>query len=310
MEEKNVLRFGIQRKIVANMTTESWRHIPHVSYTYEPDVTKFLDAYKNYAQRTPEEDRATFNAVLLKSMAEAVKEAPELNAHLSFERSLVRGKITYLDSIDISVPWTLPDGNMMTITMKDMGSKSLSEIARYTVDINRRLKKTNLTEALYSVSIHDTKEKFKSGHIVRGLLRLYGSKTNPKHKVTPLKGQAKRLYESIPETDRITYEDLKQGSITISNIGAASRGIRGELNMLMIIPPQICAIGIGSIQRRNIVIPDENGNEKGEVRSLLPICICFDHRALDFAEMFPFIKKLEEIFENPEIILGTAGENK
>ena len=27
--------FGIQRKIVANMTTESWQNIPHVTYTYE-----------------------------------------------------------------------------------------------------------------------------------------------------------------------------------------------------------------------------------------------------------------------------------
>lgn len=304
MAVRHVMRFGIQRKIVANMTTESWRHIPHVSYTYEPDVTDFLEAYKKYAERTPENDRATFNAVLLKALAEAIKEAPELNAHMHFERSLVRGKITYFDNIDISVPWTLPDGNMMTITMKDMGNKSLSEIAHYTADINRRLKKTNLTEALYSVSIHDTMEKFKSGHIIKGLLRLIGSKTNAKHKVTPLKGQAKRLYESIPETDRITYDDLKQGTVTISNIGAASRGIRGELDMLMIIPPQICAIGISSIQRRNIVVTDENGSEKGEVRSLLPICICFDHRALDFAEMFPFVKKLEEIFNNPSLILG------
>ena len=74
--------------------------------------------------------------------------------------------------------------------------------------------------------------------------------------------------------------------------------------MLMIIPPQICAIGISSIQRRNIVVTDEKGNENGEVRSLLPICICFDHRALDFAEMFPLVKKLEEIFNNPSLILG------
>jgi len=304
MAVKNVMRFGIQRKIVANMTTESWRHIPHVSYTYEPDVTDFLEAYKAYSLRTPESERATFNAVLLKAIAEAVKVAPELNAHMHFERKLVRGKITYFDNIDISVPWTLPDGNMMTVTMKDMGNKSLPEIAAYTNDINRRLKKTNLTEALYSVSIHDTVEKLKAGHFISGLQRLYGSKTNPKHKVTPLRGQAKKLYESIPETDRITYEDLKQGTITVSNIGAASRGIRGELDMLMIIPPQICAIGISSIQRRNIVVTDDRGMEKGEVRSLLPICICFDHRALDFGEMFPFVKKLEEIFNNPSIILG------
>ena len=31
--------FDIQRKIVANMTSESWEQIPHVSYLYEADVT-------------------------------------------------------------------------------------------------------------------------------------------------------------------------------------------------------------------------------------------------------------------------------
>ena len=47
MAVKSVTRFGIQRKIVANMTTESWQNIPHVSYQYEPDVTKFMEEFKN-----------------------------------------------------------------------------------------------------------------------------------------------------------------------------------------------------------------------------------------------------------------------
>ena len=42
LKVKNTEIFGIQRKIVANMTTESWETIPHVSYLYEPDVTAFF----------------------------------------------------------------------------------------------------------------------------------------------------------------------------------------------------------------------------------------------------------------------------
>ena len=34
----------------------------------------------------------------------------------------------------------------------------------------------------------------------------------------------------------------------------------------------------------------------------LPICLAFDHRALDFGEIIPFIKKLDSIFENPNIL--------
>lgn len=299
--ERNEIRFGIQRKIVATMTTESWRHVPHVSFVYEPDVTDFLEAYKKFDEET--DFKLTFNTAMLKAIAEGIKANPSMNAHIHYELKLVRGKLTFFDNIDISVPWTLPDGNMMTITMKDVGSKSLRELAAYTDDINYRLKKTNLTEALYSISFHDTIERLLGGHVLSALQRLYGSKTNPRHKVVPLRGKAKKEYDSIPDTEKITYDDLRQGTITVSNIGAASRGINGYLDMLMIIPPQICAIGLSALQKKPIVMKDENGEEKVEVRTVLPICICFDHRALDFGEVQPFIARMEEIFKKPEIVL-------
>ena len=46
MKTVNTINFGIQRKIVANMTAESWETIPHVTYNYEPDVTDFMKEYK------------------------------------------------------------------------------------------------------------------------------------------------------------------------------------------------------------------------------------------------------------------------
>ena len=126
MAVKSVTRFGIQRKIVANMTTESWQNIPHVSYQYEPDVTKFVEEFKKFTAEHQGDSgaRITFNAVLLKAIAEAIEVDPVINAHMHFEKGLVRGKVTVFDNIDISVPWLLPSGEMMTITMKDMGNKN------------------------------------------------------------------------------------------------------------------------------------------------------------------------------------------
>ncbi len=304
MAVKSITRFGIQRKIVANMTTESWQNIPHVSYLYEPDVTDFLAEFKKFQAECGYEVKPTFNAVLLKAIAEAIEVDPVINAHIHYERGLVRGKVTVFDNIDISVPWTLPDGNMMTITMKDMGNKTLKEIAEYQADINRRLEKTNLTEALYSVSFHDTVEKLKKGHVIKAIKRIYGANTNPNHKIKLLKGAEKKAYNAIPETERITRKDLKQGTITVSNIGADSRGLAGECAMLMVIPPQICAIGVGAMQRRPVVVKNENGEEEIVIRTILPMNICFDHRALDFGEVRPFLTKMQEIFENPEMILN------
>lgn len=302
MPVNSVSRFGIQRKIVANMTSESWHNIPHVSYVYEPDITEFLAAYKEFDASLGDR-HITFNTVLLKAIAEAIKSAPQVNAHLHFENKLVRGKITQFDNIDISVPWILPDGNMMTINMKDMGNRSLTDITNYSADINRRLANTNLEEALYSISLHDTLEGLSHGHVIKALQRLYGSKTNPRHRVRNLHGEAKKEYDKIPDCDKITYSDLKQGTITVSNIGASSRDLRGTLELLMIIPPQVCAIGIGALQKKPIVETDENGEDKVKIATVLPICICFDHRALDFGEVRPFIKRLDEFFNNPETIL-------
>ncbi len=306
MAIKSITRFGIQRKIIANMTRESWQNIPHVSYQYEPDVTHFIDQFKKFQEKhnNDEGSKITLNAVLLKAIAEAIEDDPVINAHFHFEKGLVRGKVTVFDNIDISVPWILPDGNMMTITMKDMGNKSLKEIAEYQADINRRLEKTVLVEALYSVSFNDTIEKLKKGHILKTIMRLIGANVGKKHKIIRLKGDEKKAYDAIPDTDKITYKDLKQGTITVSNVGADTRGLSGEVAMLMIIPPQICVICIGTLQRKPVVVKDENGEEKIEVRTILPINVVFDHRALDFGEVRPFLTKMEEFFKNPELILG------
>ncbi len=305
MAVKRITRFDIQRKMVANITSESWQNIPHVSYQYEPDVTKFLEAVKAYQEKHNKDTGAkiTFNAIILKTIAEAVECDHALNAHFHFEPGLVRGKVTEFDNIDISVPWILPDGKMMTITMKDMGNKTLKEIAEYQADINRRLEKTVLVDALYSASFSDTIEKLKKGHIIKAVKRIYGANFG-KHKVTRLKGAEKKAYDAIPATEKITKDDIKQGTITVSNVGADTRGLSGEIAMLMVIPPQICVIGVGTIQRKPVVVTDENGNEKIEIRSMLPLNIVFDHRVLDFGEVRPFLTKMEEFFQNPELILG------
>ena len=52
MKKTNTIHFGIQRKIVSNMTTESWETIPHGTYMYEPDVTKLMHEYKKIKSRS------------------------------------------------------------------------------------------------------------------------------------------------------------------------------------------------------------------------------------------------------------------
>lgn len=62
-------------------------------------------------------------------------------------------------------------------------------------------------------------------------------------------------------------------------------------------------ISVSPTQKKPVVKTDENGKDTIEVANVLPLCICFDHRALDFGEVRPFLDRISEIFENPEQIL-------
>ncbi len=299
MKPVKTTHFGIQRKIVANMTSESWETIPHISYIYEPEVSKFIETVKelNNSGKTP--IKITVNTVMLKALAEAFKAAPQLNAHIKFNRKLVRGSVTEFDEIHAGMTWILPNGEMMTINLHDIGNKSLVELTEYIADVGRRIGNTDLTEVMFSVSLNDTLEKLKKGRLINAIYRLVGAKTG-KHRIKTLSGQAKKDYYSIPESDRLTKEDIKQGTVTISNIGSLTRGIPGRVGLLAIIPPQVFVACIGAANKKPVVKQDENGNDYIAIGTEMPIDLVFDHRAVDFAEVLPFIKRLEEIFKNPE----------
>lgn len=297
----NTEHFGIQRKIVANMTTESWQNIPHVTYMYEPDVTAFFKEYKKLNKNRIGDDKITFNTLMLKVIAEGLKAAPIMNSHIEFDRKLVRGRIDTFSDINISMPTILPNGKMMTINLRDFGNKNLDEMTAYINDVRRRAEKTNLTEAMYSVSFDNTMKNLKKGRIFQTIGRLYGANFG-KCKISHFRGKAKREYESIPETERLTIKDLEQGTVTVSNIGSTYLSQRGATALLEIVPPQVCALSVGAVLDKPVVVKKSDGKKEIEARSVLPICIAFDHRALDFGETVPFMKRLDEIFENPSVI--------
>lgn len=131
--------FGIARKIVSNMTCESWEQIPHTAMGYEADVTEFLAELKKInASIENKEDKITVNTAIMKVICEGLKSAPKMNCTLDFRRKLVRGTLNYNDTIDISMPMILKSGEMMTVNLHDMGNKSLTEFAAQIKDTIRR----------------------------------------------------------------------------------------------------------------------------------------------------------------------------
>lgn len=299
--------FKIARKIVSNMTTESWNDIPHATMSYEADVTELLKECKKL--NSISEEKITINTLMLKIICEGLKAAPKMNCTLEFNKKLVRGTLNYHDNIDISMPMILHTGEMMTVNMHDMGNKNLDEMTRAINDTARRANNSDMNEVMFEVSLDNTLTGLKHGKILQALRRLYGSKMPGRHQVKTLKGKAKKEYYSISEKDRLTKHDIEQGTTTISNLGSIYRAQRGECFLLEIIPPQVSAFAVNAIQKKPIVTEDEFGSDKIEIRKILPITIAIDHRALDYGDCVPFFEKLDEIFSNPHMIFEWV-ENK
>ena len=51
--------FGIARKIVSNMTAESWETIPHCCATYDAEVTEFMRVLKEINSTISKEEKIT-----------------------------------------------------------------------------------------------------------------------------------------------------------------------------------------------------------------------------------------------------------
>lgn len=300
--------FGIARKIVSNMTSESWQDIPHATMSYEADVTELVKQCKKLNDISDE--KITVNTLMLKIICEGLKAAPKMNCTLDFNKKLVRGTLNYHDQIDISMPMILNTGEMMTVNMHDMGNKNLDEMTREIANTARRANNSDMNEVMFEVSLDNTLTGLKQGKILQALRRLYGSKMPGKHKVHTLSGDAKKEYYSIPAKHRLTKHDIEQGTTTISNLGSIYRAQKGQCFLLEIIPPQVSAFAVNAIQKRPVVVEDENGCDKIEVRKILPITIAIDHRALDYGDCVPFFEKLDEIFSNPEIIFSWIDEKE
>lgn len=300
MSRKTVIKdqhFGIARKIVSNMTAESWETIPHAVISYEPEVTEFLKVMKDINKDSTSETKLTLNTIMLRVIVEGLKACPVMNSHIEFNRKLVRGNVKTFKEIDISMPMVLKTGEMMTINMHDMQNKTMSQMRDAIADSVRRANNSDMNEVMFEVSLDNTLQGLKKGKIAQTINRLIGSKTG-KHKVKTLTGQAKKDYYSISEKDRLTKHDIEQGTITVSNLGSVCRNWNGICTILEIIPPQVCAIAIGATQL--VPIAEQDGTVRTGYR--LPFTIAFDHRALDMGDVTPFINRLNEIFANPDVI--------
>jgi len=299
---RHIERFGLQRKIVANMTTESWQNIPHACVCYEPDVTDFWDEWKTL-KALPEWNGISINTVMMYACTRGFLAAPAMNAHINYSQRIVYGEITRYDDVNISMPAAMSDGKMMTLNVRNCESKSLRELADYIADLYRRMEKTNLDEAMFEVSMENTirlLKKLKFHTILGRFMGLIPSR----NEIHRLKGKEKKAYDAMPATERLTKRDIEQGTVLISNLGSIYRGANSIPTIIDVIPPMVACLAVGSFSEKPGLVKQPDGSTTIEPRKFLPITICFDHRALDYDNVVPFCKCMDEFFANPAQMKG------
>ena len=93
---------------------------------------------------------------------------------------------------------------------------------------------------------------------------------------------------------KFSPEDLSGGTFSITNLGAF--GI--EVFDPVIVPPQAAILGVCRIAEKPVVV-----NKEVVIRSMMNLCLSFDHRVLDGAPASRFLQRLKELLENPLLIL-------
>lgn len=287
--------FDMRRKVISSATSAGWK-APHAAYVYEADATDLLGEYNALNNSRADDEKIAVNTVLMKIIAEGIKVDPRLNAYISFNKWLCSGHIKIMNTIDINTPVLLPNKEMITIKIPNCEIKSLAEIENYIKRSMNKLNNTNADITLLNVGLEDTFKQIKRGDFFHPIGRLLGLKFG-RDRLKRFSKNDKNKYKKTTDNIRLSNNNIDMGTVTISNLGAAVRDTMGAPVLIDLISPQVLAVGIGVIQDKPVIF-----NSEIVSRKIIPFCIVFDHRALDFGIISKLIKQMDSFFKNPKII--------
>ena len=111
-----------------------------------------------------------------------------------------------------------------------------------------------------------------------------------------VEGLAKRIKDIArrARSNQLTPDEVQGGSFTITNPG----GYGSILATPVINQPQVAILDTEAVVKRPVVITDELGNDSIAIRSMMYLCMSWDHRALDGALAAQFLSSLRKKWES------------
>lgn len=138
------------RKVIATRLVQSKAPVPHFYLTIEADMRRAKELRESANLLDPEL-KLSFNDIILKACAAALRQHPEANA--SFQGESIR----YFNRVHMGMAVAVEGGGLITPVIRDCDRKSLQEISREAKDLaaRARIRKLNPDEyvgATFSVS--------------------------------------------------------------------------------------------------------------------------------------------------------------
>lgn len=94
---------------------------------------------------------------------------------------------------------------------------------------------------------------------------------------------------------KLLPQDVRGGTFTITNVGMFGT----LMNTPIINPPESAILGVGTIQKKPVVI-----NDKIVIRSMMFLCLTYDHRIIDGTPAIRFLQEVRRLLENPSFLLN------
>jgi pyruvate/2-oxoglutarate dehydrogenase complex dihydrolipoamide acyltransferase (E2) component len=117
-----------------------------------------------------------------------------------------------------------------------------------------------------------------------------------------VEGLAARIKELAgrARAGELSPDEVRGGTFTITNPG----GYGSVLATPVINQPQVAILDTEAVVKRAVVITDEHGGDSIAIRSMMYLCMSWDHRALDGALAAQFLTALRGRLESPGTLEG------
>ena len=293
----------IRDRLTSNVLVNSQRDIPGTACSYEADVTKLWEEFTKLKKSC--DYPLTFNTLMMKVLVEGLKAAPRLNAHYEYNHRKTSGRIIIKKHIDVALAVCLDSGETFQIKIAQLEDKSLKEIAIQTEDMKRRLLNTNLKRVMFNVGGQRMLGLASKGKIISTLSQFHSAYFG-KGKIAKLSKLFKKRYRSVSSSkkpyDGLRVDDFTEGTVCYTNWGTLYDKLDVNITYIPPLYPQVFLFATGRVVDREYVTKDENGNLILKTKKVLPTTLVFDHKIGGANDIIPFIRKLDEITANPEMI--------